>query len=153
VSRAPSWWITTVCGVGLLPIAPGTWGSLVTLPFAWAIASAWSSYALIPAAALVFTVGAWAADDHVHRLGREDPGEAVIDEVAGQMITLALVPPGLLAYAIGFLLFRVLDIVKPFPANWCDRNVKGGIGVMSDDMVSGLYGMVLMALGGMLVQF
>lgn len=148
-----SWWITTVGGVGRLPIAPGTWGSLVTLPVAYAVAATWSSHALIPLAALVFAAGCWAADDHVRRTGREDPGEAVIDEVAGQLITLALVPAGWLSYLVGFLLFRILDIVKPFPASWCDRHVKGGIGVMADDMISGLYGMVLMALGGLVVQF
>ncbi len=67
----------------------------------------------------------------------------MIDEVAGQFLTLALVAPGLLSYALGFVVFRALDIVKPFPANWCDRNIGGGLGVMADDMVAGFYGMVV----------
>lgn len=67
----------------------------------------------------------------------------MIDEVAGQFLTLSLVTPGLLSYALGFVVFRALDIVKPFPANWCDRNIGGGLGVMADDMVAGFYGMVV----------
>jgi len=149
----PAWWITTAAGVGLLPVAPGTWGSLFTLPIAYIIVLNISSYYLILLSVAVFLVGSWAAGAYVRRTGREDPGEAVIDEVAGQLLTLALVPPGVVAYALGFLVFRVLDIVKPFPADWCDRNVKGGVGVMADDMVAGLYGMVLMGLGGLLVRW
>lgn len=72
----------------------------------------------------------------------------MIDEIAGQLLTLAFVPPDLLAYACGFLVFRALDILKPFPANWCDRHIKGGVGVMADDMVAGLYGMAVMGVVG-----
>ena len=142
----PAWWVATVAGIGFLPMAPGTWGSLVALPVGFAVSRHYPSLWLAPLAVLVFLLGWWASAVYVARTGKDDPGEVVIDEVAGQLLTLALVPAHWFTYAAGFLVFRVLDIAKPFPASWCDREIPGGLGVMADDMVSGLYGMIVMGI-------
>lgn len=134
--------LSTWFGSGLIAFASGTWGSLAALPFAWLIAYYISPLALIPASILIFLVGLWSSGSFAKKLGKKDPSPVVIDEVAGMWLTLALVPISPLAYLIGFLVFRVADIVKPWPANWADRELPGGIGIMLDDMISGLYCMV-----------
>jgi len=131
--------LATWFGAGLLPKAPGTWGSLAAIPFALLFSWAGGPWLLAAASLLLLPLGVWAGGWYVARGGREDPGEVVIDEVAGQWI--ALVPAGLdpLACVVGFLLFRACDILKPWPARWIDRSVKGGVGIMADDVVAGLY--------------
>ena len=144
----PAALLATWFGSGLLPRAPGTWGSLAALPWAWIIASLWGQWALLAAAGLAFVVGVWAAqvyaETYARRGGGGDPPAVVIDEVAGQWLTLAVVPPDILPYAIGFVLFRVLDIVKPWPAGLIDRRLTGGFGIMLDDIVAGAYAALLL---------
>jgi phosphatidylglycerophosphatase A len=136
--------ITTWFGAGLLPKAPGTWGSLAALPFAWMIVQTFGMLGLALATLLVFGLGVWASDIFVKRFGGEDPQAIVIDEVAGQWLVLVLVPADLTYYAAGFVLFRVVDIFKPWPANWADREVKGGLGVMLDDVLAAPYAMAVL---------
>jgi phosphatidylglycerophosphatase A len=135
----PATLIATWFGAGLLPWFPGTWGSLAALPFAWAIAWLFGARALLIAAALLFLVGWWAAHRIVRTSGVEDPGSVVVDEVAGQWLALVVTPPDPLAYLAGFLLFRVFDIAKPWPARWLDQHVGGGLGIMADDIAAGFY--------------
>lgn len=143
----PAFLLATWFGAGLLPKAPGTWGSAAALPFAWVIAWLGGPWALLAAAALTFAIGVWAAEIYGRRSGIKDAGPVVIDEVAGQWLTLAPFAPDPLTYLAGFLLFRIADIVKPWPANWADRSVAGGLGVMLDDVFAGIYaGLVLYAL-------
>ncbi len=145
--RHPAMLLATWFGSGLLPKAPGTWGSLAAIPFAWVIAHLFGSVALVPAALGIFLVGWWASDRVSQASGIKDPGLIVIDEVAGQWLTLAAAPPGLVAWGLGFLLFRAADIAKPWPASWADRSVPGGLGVMLDDLLAALYsGAALLAL-------
>lgn len=134
----PAAWLATWFFSGLLPIAPGTWGSLAALPFAWAIAALAGHWVLLPAAAAVFLVGLWAAAVYLRHDGTDDPGAVVVDEVAGQWIALAAVPPDPFVYAFGFLLFRIADIVKPWPIGAVERLVKGALGVLLDDVLAGL---------------
>jgi len=144
----PACLLSTWFGAGLLPGVPGTWGSAAALPFAWVIATAFGSVGLLIAGALVFCVGVWAAEVYVRRSGIQDPGPVVIDEVAGQWITLAFAPLTPFAYLLGFLLFRICDILKPWPAGWADRQVTGGFGAMLDDALAALYACAAMfALG------
>lgn len=136
-------------GCGRLPGAPGTWGSAAALPFAWLLYRWGGSIAVLAASALCFAIG-WAASAiYVRRTGIADPKEVVIDEVAGQWLVLAAVPDDLMLYALGFAVFRVLDIWKPWPAGWADRHIEGGLGVMADDFLAALYGAALMALAAL----
>ncbi|MDP7486506.1 MAG: phosphatidylglycerophosphatase A [Alphaproteobacteria bacterium] len=136
--------LATWFGTGFLPKAPGTWGSLVALPFAFVIQTLAGQFTLLLGSVVVFGIGCWAAEVYIQQTGRKDPGEVVIDEVAGQWLTLAVVPVSPLAYGLGFVLFRLTDIFKPWPISWLDQNIEGGAGVMVDDMVAGVYaGLVL----------
>jgi phosphatidylglycerophosphatase A len=139
----PAALIATWLGSGLLPKMPGTWGSLAALPFAAALAWAGGPWLLGAAAAVVFVIGIWASALYSRRLGLEDPGSVVVDEVAGQWLTLvpvAIASEFNIAYTLlGFLLFRLFDIVKPWPVNLADRKLKGGFGIMADDILAAVY--------------
>jgi phosphatidylglycerophosphatase A len=145
-SLHPASLLATWFGAGLLPMAPGTWGSLAALPFAWAIATFFGQTALLIAAAIVFCVGWWAAEQVGRASGIADEGSVVIDEVAGQWLTLVVVPPSAAAYVLGFLLFRLFDITKPWPVSTAERRLPGGLGVMADDIVAAIYAAALLYL-------
>ncbi|MAH83623.1 MAG: hypothetical protein CBB68_04590 [Rhodospirillaceae bacterium TMED8] len=136
-------------GVGWLPVAPGTWGSLASIPFAWFIHLNWGPDGLMFGAMIVFTGGIWASEIYAREVNTRDPSQVVIDEVAGQWLTLALAAPlDPIFYALGFVLFRFMDIVKPWPVNWADKILHGGFGIMLDDMIAALYaGVALMGIG------
>jgi phosphatidylglycerophosphatase A len=136
--------LATWFGTGLLPIAPGTWGSLVALPLAWAIRSHFGTGGLAAATVIVFCIGWWTAATVAKTSAIEDPGAVVIDEVAAQWLVLLPAPLDPLAYASAFLLFRILDIWKPWPASWADRHMNGGLGIMLDDLFAAVYAIVLM---------
>lgn len=130
--------IGTGCGAGFSPFAPGTVGSLVGVALYLPLAAA-GLPAVGIGVALLFPVGVWAAGVCGKRYGAHDHGRIVVDEIVGQLIALASFPaqPGWLL--AGFLLFRVFDIVKPFPAGRIDRRWRTPSGVMLDDVVAGLY--------------
>jgi phosphatidylglycerophosphatase A len=132
-------WLATWFGAGRLPWAPGTWGSFFALPLAWLLLALGGPWLLLIAAALVFALGLWASDRYMKAVGLHDPGAVVIDEVAGQWLTLAIAPLDPLAFLLGFVLFRVADVLKPWPASWLDRRVGGAFGVMIDDVAAALY--------------
>lgn len=139
VPKGPAWLLATWFSAGLLPWAPGTWGSLAALPFAWLILDRLGWPWLLAAAALVFAAGMWASARYMRASGQDDPGAIVIDEVAGQFIALAAASTAAIDFAAGFVLFRLFDIVKPWPVNWAERRFAGGLGVMADDVLAGLY--------------
>jgi phosphatidylglycerophosphatase A len=151
VLRHPAGWIASGFGAGLSPFAPGTVGSLVALPLYVLLNAA---HPLLPwlAIGLGFAVGTWAAGWVIRRIGVEDPGVVVVDEFVGQWLALAMVdaalrqfpaalpaPSTLALLLVGFLLFRLCDIVKPWPASWADRQLHGGFGAMLDDAFAGLW--------------
>jgi phosphatidylglycerophosphatase A len=131
-------------GAGLLPLMPGTWGSLAALPCAWAIRSLWGADGLAIAAAIIFVVGCWSAATVAKASAKKDPSAIVIDEVAAQWFALLPAPldPG--SYAVAFLLFRVFDIWKPWPVRWADRHVGGGLGIMLDDLLAAIYAALML---------
>lgn len=141
------------CGVGYLPLAPGTFGSLVAVGIFLLLARTMPPNALVAvvlvAIVVVTFVGIWAATRTEQLSGRKDPGKVVVDEVAGQFI--ALFPLTLftrwstLAVIVSFILFRFFDIVKPYPANRL-QELHGGAGVMFDDLVAGVYGAVIVSI-------
>lgn len=127
-------------GAGWLPKAPGTWGSLAALLPAAAVQYAGGPLALAIATAGVAFIGLWA----IQACGESDadPGWIVIDEVTGQW--LALLPAALdwRLYVAGFVLFRLFDIAKPWPIGWADRALPGAAGIMTDDLLAGIYAAV-----------
>ncbi len=141
----PATLIASGLGIGLLRGAPGTWASLAALPCAWLIRGAGGATALAIAAAIAFFGGWWAAARVTSATPASDPGWVVIDEIAAQWLVLLAVPQQPWLYAAAFLAFRLFDIWKPFPVSWCDRSVKGGLGVMLDDIAAAIYALVLIA--------
>lgn len=138
--------LSTVFGIGYARIAPGTIASAVALPFAWAMLAIWGPYPLVAASLAVYAIGVWSTGEYARRTAKNDPSECVIDEVAGQWLVLVAAPLDPLAYLVGFVLFRVADITKPWPASWADRKIKGGFGVMLDDALAAIYGVAVMLL-------
>ncbi len=136
---APGVLLATWFGFGYLPKAPGTWGSAAALPCAWVILLYGGASALLGAAVVVFIIGIWAANDYMARSGVDDPGPVVIDEVAGQWLVLAVVPLDWAWFMAGFALFRLFDVAKPWPVSVMDRKIKGGFGVMIDDVGAAAY--------------
>jgi phosphatidylglycerophosphatase A len=137
--HAPAALLATWFGSGLLPVVPGTWASLAALPFAALLVWLGGPLLVLLASAAMFPLGMWAADAYMAATRVHDPPAIVIDEVVGQWLTLALVPIDPVLYALGFLLFRIFDVLKPWPANFVDRAVTGGFGVMLDDVVAAVY--------------
>ncbi len=144
--------LATWFGAGLLPLAPGTWGSIAALPFAYAIASLFGAIGLLAAASLLFCVGWWVAHRYARAAGEKDPPAVVIDEVVGQWIVLVVAPPHLGYYLLGLVIFRAFDILKPPPARLFERDLGGGLGIMLDDVVAGGYGFVLLYVVGMAMR-
>ncbi len=136
--------IATALGAGYSPVAPGTCGTAVTVPLAFALAglAVWQ-FALVTLA--VIGIGIWAADRADRAWGTHDSGRIVIDEVAGYLATMTLVDRGHWApLVVGFVVFRALDIIKPPPIRWLDENLPGGVGVVLDDVAAGVLGMGIM---------
>ena len=129
--------LSTWFGAGLVPKAPGTFGTLAGLPLVLIINYFGSLYKALFLFAFVF-LAIWASDRSCRLMGREDPSEVVIDEVAGYLLALFLVPSSWLAISLGFLLFRGFDIWKPFPIKRLEA-IKGGPGIVLDDLMAGLY--------------
>jgi phosphatidylglycerophosphatase A len=133
----PTTLLATVGGIGLIRVASGTWGSLAALPLAWALWWLGGPLAVAVAGVAIGLVGVWASGA-VCRGGEADSSAIVIDEVAGQLLALAPVAGVLWLYPLAFALFRLLDIAKPWPISWLDRELGGGWGVMMDDIAAGV---------------
>ena len=137
--------LATFFGVGFFPVAPGTAGSAATIPLflllRW-LDLPWLEPVVIVA---LFAIGIWAGSVAERHYARTDPGYVVLDEVIGQLTTLLFIPVTWKGILIGFLLFRLFDIVKPFPARQCER-MHGGLGIMADDLMAGIYGNIALRL-------
>ena len=143
----PSTILSTWFWVGLLPVAPGTWGSLAAVVLAWFIQTSspgTGSAALLLGTIAVFVLGWWAAGHYERRNDGDDPGEVVIDEVAGQWLACLFLPPVIWLYGAAFVIFRMFDIFKPWPVDHLDKHGTGGLGIMQDDMAAGLYTLLIL---------
>lgn len=134
--------IASAGGAGFFPFAPGTVGSAVGIGV-YLLTRHWWAGAQIGLLAAIIVIGIWAGDVAARALGREDPGPVVIDEVAGQLVTLLLTGAAFWGAVVGFFVFRIFDIIKPPPARQLE-DLPGGLGVMADDLMAGVYGWVVM---------
>ncbi len=146
-------WIATCAGVGYFPVAPGTAGAAVGLGLVVAagrlpLGRPWMTTALAAAALVIFAAGVWATGKAEKFFGRTDPAPAVLDEVCGQMITFLRQPDVSWEWLLaGFVLFRIFDVIKPFPARRAEKII-GGWGIMLDDAVAGAYSLATLWLLG-----
>jgi phosphatidylglycerophosphatase A len=131
----------TVLGVGYVPFAPGTFGSAAGLLVWWMLPAS----PVVQSAAIValFVLGSWSGSVAERHFGRTDPGHVVIDEVMGMLMTLFLNPVGWIGALGGFLLFRIADVIKPYPANRLER-LHGGVGIMADDGMAAVYANIVL---------
>jgi len=137
--RDPVHFLAFGFGAGLLPRAPGTWGSLVGLAAAW-----WLLDLPLPwrigVVVAVIVAGIWICGESARRLGRHDDQRIVLDEIAGVLVTaLAVTEKSLVSLALVFVFFRVFDILKPWPIRDVDHSLKGGLGIMLDDLIAAVF--------------
>ncbi len=137
-SRGVALFLASWAYVGYFPIAPGTAGSVVGVLLDLGLRATVSSWLQAVVIFSISAAGVWAAGVVERQLAAKDPSVVVIDEVAGMLLALYLLPLSWLGYFVGFLVFRLFDIVKPFPARQSER-LPGGIGIMVDDLIAGLY--------------
>ena len=135
--------LATAFGAGYAPVAPGTFGSAVGLVLWWLLPR--STVVQFAAILIVFALGSWSGSVAERHFKRTDPGHVVLDEVLGMQITLFLNPVGWVGALIGFLLFRVADIIKPYPANKLEA-LHGGFGIMADDAMAAVYSNIALRL-------
>jgi len=141
VLRCPVCLLAFGFGSGLAPKAPGTFGTLAALPL-WLAAASLPLPAYLAVTALMFLAGVWLCGRCEEILGIQDHSGIVWDEFVGLFIALAAAPVSWGAVAAGFLLFRLFDVLKPWPIAWLDRRVHGGLGIMLDDAVAGVFAWV-----------
>ncbi len=127
--------IATGFFVGRSPYAPGTLGTLVGVPIVYLVA--FNPWTILASVVFLFVVGLISSNEVIKLTGEQDPKQVVIDEIAGYVSCFLLVEPTLKTYILAFLLFRLIDIVKPFPINLFER-FQGAFGVMLDDLAAGL---------------
>jgi len=132
------------CGyVGYAPVAPGTFGSAAGLAIFALVRASGSIYVELAVIVVLFAIGVWSGTEAEHHFGGTDPGPIVLDEVVGMLITLALLPVNAMGAFVGFIVFRELDVVKPWPSGRFER-LHGGLGIMADDGMAAVYGNIMM---------
>lgn len=136
-------WISLGFGSGKLPHAPGTYGTIVAIPIFLLLADL-SLLPYITVCVVLLIIGIWASQRYSEHLGVHDHGSIVWDEVVGYLITMTATPAEWQWIILGFILFRLFDIWKPWPINLLDKHVHGGFGIMMDDVLAGIYGAIVL---------
>jgi len=137
-------------GTGLAPFAPGTFGSLPGILLFW-LTMDFGLYVQLGVAAAISLAGIWICGESARRIGVHDHGGIVWDEIAGMYLTLMVAPFSVFGWILAFGLFRVMDIVKPWPIRDLDHRLGGGLGIMLDDLAAALYAAILLVLYGWLM--
>ena len=134
-------------GTGLAPFAPGTFGSLPGILLFW-LTLDFGLYVQLGIAAAMTLAGIWICGESARRIGVHDHGGIVWDEIVGMYLTLLVAPFSVFGWILAFALFRVMDIVKPWPIRDLDHRIGGGVGIMLDDLAAALYAAILLGLYG-----
>ena len=138
-------------GSGLMPKAPGTFGTLAAVPIYWFLLQGLALPWLLAVIGVSFVIGIWLCDATTKKLGVHDHPGIVWDEFVGLWISCIALPSGWLWLLWAFVLFRIFDILKPWPIRWLDKRVPGGLGIMVDDVLAGLFALALLQLAAMWV--
>ncbi len=141
--KRPACFLAYGFGAGLAPKAPGTFGTIVALPIYWLIQN-WSLTAYVALVLVMFIAGIWLCQKASDWLKQHDASGIVWDEIVGYLVAMTLAPSGWQWMLVGFVLFRFFDILKPWPVSLADRKLHGGLGVMLDDVVAGLYAAIFL---------
>ncbi len=136
--------LSTFGGLGNLPFAPGTWGSLVAVPIGWFVIEKFGNTSLLFVSFGVFVIGVWASSRFAKHRKTADPSSCVIDEVAGQLTVLSFFANDPVIMLSAFLTFRFFDIIKVWPTSWVDKNIRGGFGIMIDDIIAAIQSIATM---------
>ncbi len=150
VLRDPVHFLAFGFGTGLAPIAPGTFGSLPGILLFW-LTLPFGHYVQLGMVAAIILAGIWICGESARRIGVHDHGGIVWDEIAGMYLTLFFAPFTVPGWVLAFLLFRLMDIVKPWPIRDLDHRLQGGLGIMLDDLAAALYAAILLGLYGWLM--
>jgi phosphatidylglycerophosphatase A len=135
--------LATGCFIGNIPFAPGTFGSILGLPFCFLLYKIDGPFAVLLTVIFVF-FAIWIAHQAEKILNTEDPGCIVIDEIAGILVTFTGIPFHSVSVIVGFLTFRALDIWKPYPIPWIEKHLSGGVGIVMDDVAAGIFSNLLL---------
>lgn len=139
---SPANFLALGAGSGLAPKAPGTFGTLAAIPLYFLMPQSMALYASI--VLVLFIVGVWLCDTCANNLGVHDHPAIVFDEWVGYLITMIAAPRSLWFVALGFVLFRLFDVLKPWPIGMADKRVNGGLGIMVDDVIAGLFAAIVL---------
>jgi phosphatidylglycerophosphatase A len=150
--RHPAHAIAFGFGAGLAPVAPGTWGTLIAFPVYWMVAPRLDPVNFLLMLGLLFALGVWACELTGRAIGSSDHGGMVWDETVAFLLVLFFVPATLGWQAAAFLLFRVLDIVKPPPIRYFERAFRNGFGVMLDDLLAAFYTLLAFAVFKVVIE-
>ncbi|HSC96188.1 MAG TPA: phosphatidylglycerophosphatase A [Burkholderiales bacterium] len=152
LARHPAHAIAFGFGIGLAPVAPGTWGTLLALPVYWLLFPRLDPVDYLLVVGVLFGLGVWACDVTGRTIGVSDHGGMVWDETVAFLLVLFFVPATLPWQAAAFLLFRLLDILKPPPIHYYERTFRSGFGVMLDDLVAAFYTLLVFAVASKLLE-
>lgn len=132
-------------GSGLSPVAPGTMGTVVAIPI-YLLLNTFSHFAYFTSLAVITLLAVYIAGESARLLQVHDHGGIVIDEICGYLLTMLFAPPGWQWVVLGFVLFRCFDILKPWPIHYLDQHLKGGLGIVVDDLMAGIYALLSLQL-------
>jgi phosphatidylglycerophosphatase A len=143
--KRPACFLAYGFGSGLAPKAPGTFGTLAAIPI-YLLMQDLALWLYLTITLTAFVAGIWICQQAVNWIKQDDPSAVVWDEIVGYMVTMIAAPNGWQWVLIGFVLFRFFDILKPWPISWFDKNLHGGLGIMVDDVVAGVFALITLTM-------